>query len=73
MERKRMISNKQKDAKWIAINEYNFDESMEKRIYLNLCFRNKKTSLEKELQFNYYYQWKEYVAKKYNNYDNCAL
>ncbi len=56
---------------------HNFDFAIEKIIYSYLCCKNikkkKVRNLDKELKFESYQQWKNYIRSKYENFDQDHL
>lgn len=66
-----------KNFKNLGKSRYNFEFELEKIIYSNLCLlRVKKKELKKivnMLEFNTYFEWKQYIFNKYKNYDKEYL
>lgn len=63
-----MIGRKRKNRNLDNIGKdiYNFDFSLEKNVYKNLCCFNVK-DLDEQLKFNSYKEWNQYITNKYSN------
>jgi len=61
----------------IGKRKYRFDLKMEKNVYKYIsCYKMKEKEMDEmsdELKFDSYYAWKEYVCKKYSDYDLKSL
>lgn len=61
----------------IGKNYFMFDFNAERKIYEYLCYKDANKKIKKEIkeenQFEYYWQWEQYVRNKYANYDDVKL
>ena len=61
----------------IGKNYFMFDFNEECKIYEYLCYKDANKKIKKEItednQFEYYWQWEQYIRNKYADYDDIKL